>query len=88
MQLQTDGAWYFGSFFYGAGGKYETEWDDAELVSAKCNFNEMAVDVNGVPSDTYTIGQIGATAGIDVTQNKSAAGRIRQGNNSVIDQDV
>lgn len=86
MQLQTDGAWYFGSFFYGAGGKYETEWDDAELVSAKCNFNEMAVDVNGIKSDTYTIGQIGATAGIDVTQNKSAAGGFLHGNDTVIDQ--
>ena len=86
MQLETDGAWYFGSFFYGAGGKYETEWDGDVLLSAKCNFNDKAVDINGVASDTYTIGQIGAQAGIDVTQNKSNAGGFLHGNDTVIEQ--
>ncbi len=89
MQLETDGAWYFGSFFYGAGGKYDTEWDGDELLSANCNFDEFAVDVNGVASTTYTIGEIGAQAGYDVTHDKNGAGfGFLHGNDSVIEQQL
>lgn len=82
MQLETDGAWYCGSFFYGAGGKYDTEWDGDELLSAKCNFADKAVDINGVASETYSIGQIGTQEVIDVTQDRA----FLHGNDSVIDQ--
>lgn len=85
MQLETDGAWYFGSFFYGAGGKYDIKWDGATLESAKCNFDEKAVDINGAVSDTYTIGQIGAQAAIDATQNRGGGGFLH-GNDTIIEQ--
>ncbi|MDE7439719.1 MAG: extracellular solute-binding protein [Clostridia bacterium] len=85
MQMETDGAWYFGSFFYGAGGKYDLEWDGDELMTATCNFDAKAVDINGTVSD-YSIGEIGSRAAMDAVNNKNAAGGFIHGNDTVIEQ--
>lgn len=64
MNMNDQPSWYLGSFFYACGGDYTTDWEEATLMDAKCNFDQK------VEGTDYTIAQVGGKALVDLRANK------------------
>ena len=58
---QVATGWYAGSFMYGAGGEYVAHYEGASVSSVDCNFDQKPEG-----EDTYTIGELGGQALIDL----------------------